>query len=493
LTSTHDIVVIGGGSAGLTGARFAARLGARVALIEKDRIGGDCTWTGCVPSKALLRAAKVAHGVREAGKFGIDVPAPVVDMVRVRAHVMGAVRAVYEGERPEVLREEGIDVVLAPARFIGPKTIEAGDRTLTARRFVICTGARPFVPPIPGLKNTAYWTHETIFDNERLPRHLIVLGAGPIGAELAQAYRRLGAEVSMLATEFLPEADPELRDFVRGLLEKEGVRISLGPVASVEMNGGEFVLHGPGTTIDSDDPDGPRGPMGPLGVTRGDALLVVTGRRPTVDGLGLDVAGVDHSALGITVDRYLQTSVRHIYAAGDVLGGAQFTHLAGWQCFQAVRNALLPGHSPGIPKALPTVTFVDPEIASVGLSEAEARARHGLDMLVHRWEMGDSDRALADGEPEGFIKVVARADGRVLGASIAAARAGEMIAEFALALDQGFGLSELANAVHAYPTWTSAVQQVASAEATDRFLSSRLGRLALRISGLGVHAPGAEE
>lgn len=496
MTSTYDLVVIGGGSAGLTGARFAARLGARVALIEKDRIGGDCTWTGCVPSKALLRAAKAAHNVREAGKFGIDAPALCVDMARVRAHVMGAVAAVYEGERPEVLREEGIDVVLESARFTGPRTIEAGDRTLSARRVVICTGARPIVPPIPGLADTPYWTHETIFDNERLPRHLIVLGAGPIGTELAQAYRRLGADVSMVAAEFLPEADSDSRDFVRGLLEGEGVRISLGPVTAVEMDGSEYVLHGADGADGADGAirrDGPGGPTGRGGITRGDALLVVTGRRPTVDGLGLDVAGVNHSVRGITVDRYLRTSVRHIYAAGDVLGGAQFTHLAGWQCFQAVRNALLPGKSPGIPKALPSVTFLDPEIASVGLSEDQARARYRQDVLVHRWQMEETDRAIADGEPEGFIKVVARADGRVLGASIVAARAGEMIAEFALAMDQGLGLSELANTVHAYPTWTTAVQQVASAEATDRFLSSRLGRLALRISGLRVHSRRARE
>ena len=372
MTSTHDIVVIGGGSAGLTGARFAARLGARVALIEKNRIGGDCTWTGCVPSKALLRAAKAAHGVREAGKFGIDVPAPSVDMARVRAHVMKAVGAVYEGERPEVLQEEGIDVVLAPARFTGPNTIEAGDRTLTARRFVVCTGARPSVPPIPGLAEVSYLTHETIFENERLPLHLIVLGAGAIGTELAQAYGRLGADVSMLAAEFLPGADPDVQDFARRRLEEEGVRITIGPIDAVEMDGGEYVVRCPDEAV------------------RGDVLLVVTGRRPTVDGLGLEAAGVSCSSQGITVDRYLRTNKRHIYAAGDVLGGPQFTHLAAWQCFQAVRNALFPGRMSGIPRVLPSVTFLDPEIASVGLSEGEARELHGENVLVHRWQMGES-------------------------------------------------------------------------------------------------------
>jgi pyruvate/2-oxoglutarate dehydrogenase complex dihydrolipoamide dehydrogenase (E3) component len=388
---------------------------------------------------------------------------------------MRAVGAVYDGERPEVLRREGVDVVLAPARFTGPHTIEAGDRTLTARRFVVCTGARPFIPPIPGLAEVPYLTHETIFENEQLPLHLIVLGAGAIGTELAQAYRRLGADVSMLAAEFLPGIDPDVRDFARRRLEEEGVRVTLGPIESVEMDGGEYVVRCPS------------------GVARGDALLVVTGRRPTVDGLGLEAAGVNCSGHGITVDRYLRTNVRHIFGAGDVLGGAQFTHLASWQCFQAVRNALLPGRSPGIPRVLPRVIFLDPEIASVGLSEDEARERHGEDVLVHRWQMGASDRALADAEPDGFIKVVARANGRILGASIVAARAGEMISEFVLAMDLGFGLSELSTSVHAYPTWMSAVQQVASAEATDRFLSSRLGRLALLISGLRAHPHRSDE
>ena len=474
MTTTHDIVVIGGGSAGLTGARFAARLGARVALIEKNRLGGDCTWTGCVPSKALLRAAKAAHGAREAGKFGIDVSAPSVDMARVRAHVMGAVGAVYEGERPEVLREEGIEVISAPACFTGPHTIEVDGRTLTARRFVVCTGARPSIPPILGLAEVPYLTHHTIFENEHLPQHLIVLGAGAIGVELAQAYRRLGADVSMLAAELLPGADPDVRDFARGRLEEEGVRIFLGPIDAVEMDGGEYVVRCP------------------TGMARGDMFLVATGRRPNVEGLGLEAAGVSHSGQGITVDRYLRTNVRHVYAAGDVLGGPQFTHLAAWQCFQAVRNALLPGRSPGTPRALPSVTFLDPEIASVGLSEGEARERHG-DVLVHRWQISEVDRALTDAEPDGFIKVVARADGRILGASIVATRAGEMISELVLAMDQGFGMSELSTSVHAYPTWTSAVQQVASAEATDRFLSSRLGRLALRLSGLRAHPRRADE
>jgi pyruvate/2-oxoglutarate dehydrogenase complex dihydrolipoamide dehydrogenase (E3) component len=475
-TTTHDLIVIGGGSAGLTGARFAARLGARVALVEAHRIGGDCTWTGCVPSKALLRAGKAAHEIREAGRFGIDAGDPKVDMARVRAHVMGAVHDVYDEEKPEALEAEGIDVILAPAHFTDPHAIEAGDRTLSAPKFIVCTGAKPSIPPIPGLAEAPYLTHETIFDNERLPRHLLVIGAGPIGLELALAYRRLGAEVSMLAAEMLPAEDPDVRDFVVGLMAREGVRIELGPINGVETDGPEIVVR-----CES-------------GEARGDMLLVATGRRPNVESLGLGAAGVDFSPRGgIATDAYLRTNVGHIYAAGDVLGGLQFTHLAGWQCFQAVRNALLPGRDVGNPAALPKVTFLDPEIASVGLTEQEARDQHGADVRVHRWEMSGSDRAVADAQTEGFIKVVARANGKILGAAIVAGRAGEMIAEFVLAMEQGLGLSEISSAVHAYPTWTTSVQQVASAEALDRFLASRLGRLALRVAGLGAHQSRSHE
>lgn len=473
---THDIIIIGGGSAGLTGARFAARLGARIALVEKHRIGGDCTWTGCVPSKALLRAGKAAHEVRKAVRFGIEVGESTVDMAKVKAHVMDAVHGVYEGETPEKLAADGIDVVLAPASFTDSHTIRAAAKTFSAPKFVICTGAKPSIPPIAGLSGVQYLTHETIFDNDQLPGHLLVIGAGPIGLELAFAYRRLGAKVSVLAAEMLPLEDPEVHDFIADMMAMEGVHILLGPIDEVSQAGKEYIVRCPG------------------GEARGDMLLVATGRRPNVEGLNMEAAGVQFCVrTGIDVDAYLRTNVNHIYAAGDVLGGLQFTHLAGWQCFQAVRNALLPGRSVGTPGVLPRVTFLDPEVASAGLLEDEARTRHGADIRVHRWDMAKSDRAIADGKPQGFIKVVARANGTILGVTIVAARAGEMLAEFVLAMENGLGLSEISTAVHAYPTWTTSVQQVASEEAMDRFLASRMGRLALFFSGLGGHSGGAKK
>ena len=482
MKTTHDIVIIGGGSAGLTGARFAARLGARVAIVEKHRIGGDCTWTGCVPSKALLRASKAAHGVRTAGHFGIEVGEPSVDMTKVKAYVMNSVHRVYAQETPDVLTAEGIEVVLAPACFIDSKTLRAEDRTLIASKYVICTGAKPSIPPIPGLTDAKYFTHETIFENARLPAHLIVIGAGPIGLELAFAYRRLGAEVTVLAAEILPTEDPEVREFIQNLIAREGIRLVLGAIDQVTTQPGQSIVHYAGGTV------------------QGDMLLVATGRRPNVGGLDLEAAGVAYSPRGgVEVDAYLRTNVKHIYAAGDVLGGLQFTHLAGWQCFQAVRNALLPGRTTGNPKTLPRVTFLDPEIASAGLLEDEALAEHGANVRVQRWDLSATDRAIVDGgvhvgaAPQGFIKVVALANGKLLGVSIVAARAGEMLAEFVLAMENGLGWSEISTSVHAYPTWASAVQEMASVSAMDGFLKSRTGRLALLLSGLSGHKEGSSK
>ena len=463
MNASYDIVVIGAGSAGLTGARFAARLGARVALVERARVGGDCTWTGCVPSKSLIRAAAVAEEVRTAGAYGIDAPPPLADMRRVRGHVAGAIRSVYEAERPDALEAEGIDVVLGPARFTDPRTLLVGGRALTARRFVVCTGARAVVPPIPGLSESPYVTHESVFDVERLPEHLLVIGAGPIGLELAQAYRRLGADVTVMAADLLPREEADVRTFVDDRLARDGVRVRLGRVESVSTRSGAITVRGQ------------------AGEATGDMLLVAVGRRPDVEELGLAAAGVAHSAQGVTVDRYLRTSAAHVYAAGDALGGPQFTHLAGWQGFQAVRNALLPGRAVGLPRVLPRVTFLDPEVATAGESEAAARARLGERLRVHRIDMSASDRAVAEGRTEGFIKVVTDHRGRILGAAIVADRAGEMIGELVLAIERDLRLSDVAAVVHAYPTWSSAVQQLAAKEAVDGFLAGRVGRLALRL------------
>ena len=461
---SFDLVIIGAGSAGLTGAAFAAKLGVRVALVEKHRIGGDCTWTGCVPSKALIKAAKVAHEVRRAARFGVDVGSPRTEMSRVRAYVREAVARVYEMERPDELERRGIHVFIGAAELMNAQTVRVGKFRLRAGRIVICTGARPSIPSIAGLADVPFVTYETLFDNERLPEHLVVLGAGPIGLEMAQAYRRLGAEVTVVGQELLPREEPEARKLVEETLTREGLTCVHGKAQGARRDGGAIVLD---TSA---------------GELRGDMLLVATGRRPNVAGMGLEQAGVEHSDKGIVVDAHLRTSVKTIYAAGDVIGGAQFTHLAGWQCFQAVRNALLPGNARGFSDVVPAVTFVDPEVARVGATEAEARKKHGDTIRVFRWDMAQSDRAVCEGDVDGFIKVVTGANGTIFGSTIVASRAGEMIAELALAIQHGLTLAELAATIHAYPTWSTSMQQLAADAAVEEFLASTSGKVGLGLA-----------
>ncbi len=469
MSHSHDLLVIGGGSAGLVAARFAVTLGATVALAEADRIGGDCTWTGCVPSKALLRAARAAREVRTAGRFGVRSESVRVNMEAVHAYVQDAIAAVYRREAPDVLGSEGVEV-LGAASFLDAARVSVGARVLKPRRILICTGATPHVPPVPGLDSVPYLTHETVFENRRLPGHLLVLGAGPLGLELATAYEGLGAQVTVLGEELLPTEDPDVRAAVRDSLEGRGVKVVNDRATSVRSDGDVVEL------------------TWPEGRARGDLLLVATGRRPRTTGLGLERAAVRFDGGGIEVDDHLRTSVPHIYAAGDVTGGVQFTHYAAWQGFQAVRNALLPGRARGVSSTVPRVTFLDPEVASVGLTEAQARARHGAGVVVRRRALQDIDRGVTDGRVDGFVKVITDGDDEILGASIVAPRAGEMVVEVMLAMRHGLSPGDLASTLHPYPTWSTGLQQLVAEDATTRFRSSLTGRLALWLSGLGSGA-----
>ena len=461
-TANYDLVIIGAGSAGLTAASFAVQLGRRVALVEKDRIGGDCTWTGCVPSKALLKAARVAHEMRHADRYGLGPAEPAVDLKKIMARVMSVVQEVYENESPELLSQEGIDVVQGAARFLDPHTVAVGDAQITANRFLICTGAAPSVPPIPGLDGVEYWTYETIWNMEAMPEHLLVLGAGPVGCELAQAFCRLGARVTLLeaGSRILPNDEPEASEVITRQLAQDGVDVRLGaPVDQVVKEGDGIRL-----TLDGRD-------------VEGDALLIAAGRRPRLDTLDLDKAGVAYSAQGIQVNGRLRTSRRIIFAAGDCIGGFQFTHYAGWQGFMAVRNAFLPGASIGVLDQVPWTTFTDPEVAHTGLTEAQARARHGQAVMVCNWPLDKVDRALAEGDTTGFVKLVHRNDGKLLGATIVAARAGEMIQELSLAIDRGLKIGDLANSMHVYPTYAMAIMQAAAHIRIEQLLSGTSGKV----------------
>lgn len=432
---SHDLVVVGAGSAGLAAARFAARMGARVALIEAERVGGDCTWTGCVPSKALLHAAGVVHRARTSGFLSSCGP---VDFDAVRRHVAAARERVFGFESPDRLAALGIELVTGRARFADPRAVEVDGTRIGFRSAVICTGASPVAPPIPGLDAVDHLTHETIFELERLPSSMLVVGGGPIGSELAQAFARLGSRVTVVeaAQRLVPVVDAEAADVLVRCFGREGIDVlTNAAIERVERaaGGGVTVWIG-GRPVEAE------------------RLLIATGRRPRVEGLGLEHIGVAARPGGIETDGHLRTSVSHIYAAGDVVGGAQFTHYAVWQGFAAARNALFPGSARGLRDGVPWAVFTDPEIAQVGLGEAEARRRAGR-VQVHRWPMERVDRAQTEAETDGFIKLVTtgRQD-RTLGATIVASRAGDVANQFAVAVEAGMGLSDLARVLHVYPT-----------------------------------------
>jgi pyruvate/2-oxoglutarate dehydrogenase complex dihydrolipoamide dehydrogenase (E3) component len=466
---TPDLCVIGGGSAGLTLAAGAVQMGASVVLVEAARMGGDCLNVGCVPSKSLFAAARRAQEMREAGPFGIAAVEPAIDFARVMEHVQEVIRAIAPHDSVERFEGLGVRVVLDRARFTGPAEVLAGGRTIRARRFVLATGSRPAIPPIPGLSDLPHLTNETVFDNRTRPEHLIVLGGGPIGCELAQAHRRLGSAVTILDIgPILPREDPELVDLLRRRLLAEGVAIrDRVRVAGVEP-GPVVVLEGEG------------------GAERipGSHLLVATGRLPTVDGLGLEAAGIRHSPKGIEVDARLRTSNPRVFAIGDCTGGPQFTHLAGWQAGVVIRNVLFRLWARGTPAALPRVTFTDPEIATVGLLASEARAK-GLEPRVLEWPLAQNDRAQAERRTEGRIKVVVGRRGRILGATIVGPHAGELLLPWVLAIERGLGIGALAAVLAPYPTLSEISKRAAGSWYTPTLFSERTRRLVRLLARLG--------
>jgi pyruvate/2-oxoglutarate dehydrogenase complex dihydrolipoamide dehydrogenase (E3) component len=471
MAEKYDLIVIGAGAAGLTAAKFAARMNARVALVEKNQIGGDCTWTGCVPSKALLKAAQVVHTVRTAAAFGVQVEPPRIDMMQVRRHIRHVIRDIEHQETEEVLTQEGIEVVLGAARFQDPFTVKVGERLLRGKSFILTTGAQPAIPPIPGLSATPYLTYQQIFDNASLPERLVVLGAGATGVEIAQAYGRLGSTVTLLDIGLLPSFDPLVGEVMGQRFEHEGIHYVTGLATAVSHNGHAY-------EIAVDD--------GAQQAIVADMLLLATGRLPNVAGLDLENAGVAYDFKGIQVDDKLRSSAKHIYAAGDCTGGFQSTHYAGWQGYKAVRNILLPLSAQGVRPHIPLAVYTDPEIAQAGFNEAQAREVYGADVRVSLQPLSGVDRAVIDRAADGFIKIVHKADGRLLGATIVAPRAGEMISEFVMALQHGLRIRDLAETIHVYPTYSMGLQRVATDVATEQFFESRIGRMSSRLAGFTV-------
>jgi pyruvate/2-oxoglutarate dehydrogenase complex dihydrolipoamide dehydrogenase (E3) component len=438
---TPDICVIGAGSGGLSVAAAAAAFGAPIVLIESGKMGGDCLNYGCVPSKALLAAGKRAQAIREAQAFGVMAdPDFTVNFPKVMAHVRATIDAIAPNDSRERFTAMGVTVIAARARFTDKRTVVAGEHEIRARRFVIATGSSPMVPPIPGLDGVPYLTNETIFANRNRPGHLVIIGGGPIGLEMAQAHRRLGSEVTVLeAAQALGKEDRELAAFVTARLADEGISIREGAkVTRIDKHGRSGVRVHFETASGEERIDGTH-------------LLVAVGRKPNVEDLGLDAAGIAFDKKGITVTGKLRTTNRRAYAIGDVAGSLQFTHVANYHAGIVTRALLF--RLPARPdlSIVPWATYTDPELAQVGMDELTAREKL-RSFSISRWPYHENDRAQAERQTGGLIKVITDAKGRIKGAGIAGANAGELINLWALAISKGMKLSDIAGHVAPYPT-----------------------------------------
>jgi len=450
----YNLVVIGGGTAGLVTAAGAAGLGARVALIERNLLGGDCLNVGCVPSKCLIRSSRVAADVQSAADFGIHVPeGSGADFAAVMERMRRLRSRISHHDSAARLRDLGVDLFLGEGRFSGPDTIDAEGKTLRFRKAVLATGARAYHPPIPGLSEAGFLTNETVFSLTERPPRLVVFGAGPLGCELAQTFQRLGSKVTIIerAAQFLTREDPDAARLISDAFARDGIDVRLNTVVEkVARRGEEKVIH-----LKTD------GKEEKLIV---DEVLVGAGRAPNVEGLNLEGVGVEYDIRrGVTVNDFLQTTNPRIYAAGDICLAYKFTHTADAAARIVIQNTLFMGRKRQSRLTIPWCTYTDPEIAHVGMYEKDAAAK-GIAVDTFTRLMSEVDRAIADGEEEGFVKIhVKKGSDKILGATIVARHAGEMINEITLAMVGGIGLSKLANVIHSYPTQAEAVRQTADA------------------------------
>ncbi len=467
-----DICVIGGGAGGLAVAAGAAQMGAKTVLLEKYKMGGDCLNYGCVPSKALLAAGHAAQSVREADRFGITAADPTSRSEDIYGHVRGVIGAIEPNDSVERFEGLGVKVIEAAGKFVGRQEVEANGVRIKARRIVVSTGSTAFVSPIPGLDQVPYLTNETVFNRHQLPEHLIVIGGGPMGIELAQAHRHLGCEVTVLEmVSIMPKDDAELVDVVRqqvlrdGLDAREGVKIiRIEPYADgvrvvLEKNSGEEVVDG-------------------------SHLLVATGRRPNVSGLNLEKAGIEYSEKGIPVDARLRTSNKKVFAIGDVAGGFLFTHVAGYHAGVVIKNALFHLPAKADHSTVPWVTYTAPELAQVGLNEAGAK-QAGKDFRVLRWPFHENDRAQAEGATEGLVKAIITPKGQILGCGIVGAHAGELIQPWVLAMSEKLKIGAMATMIAPYPTFGEVSKRAASSFYAPSLFSDRTRKIVKFLSRFG--------
>lgn len=446
-TLTPDICVIGAGSGGLSVAAIAAAFGVSVVLIEKGKMGGDCLNYGCVPSKAMIASAKSAYAIRTSDKFGINVPDPVVDFQKVHDYIHSVIGAIAPNDSVERFTSLGVHVIEGAGKFINPRTVEVNGIRIRARRFVISTGSSAATPPIKGLDDVPYLTNETLFERTEAPEHLIIIGGGPIGMEMAQAHRRLGAKVTVLeAFKALAKDDPELTEIVIEKLKEDGIVIREEvKIARIEKSGAGVAI-----VLDTDKGEE---------IITGSHLLVAAGRKPNVDGLGLKEARIRFDR-AIKVSKSMRTSNRRVYAIGDVSGSLQFTHMANYHAGLVIRAILFRMPVKENREIIPWATYTDPEMAHVGLTEEQARKRHRA-INVLRWPYAENDRAQAEGKTGGLIKVIVTKKGKILGASIVGLQAGEMINMWSLAISQKMNIRAISGYISPYPTVTEISKRAA--------------------------------
>ena len=464
-----DVCIIGAGSGGLSVAAGAAQLGAETVLIESGKMGGDCLNYGCVPSKSLIAAASAANTVRNSGRFGVVSQPLSIDMAAVRGHVRQVIRSIEPHDSVERFEGLGVKVIKGEARFRTEDEVEVGDQRIRARRFVVATGSRPSTPPIAGLDSVDYFTNETIFDNDQHLPHLVVIGAGPIGCELAQAYRRLGSVVTLVDLgPILVRDDPDLSDVVRQRMIGEGIRIHEHvDVVAVKAPASVTIRI-----------------AGSKSIVEGSHLLIATGRQPNIEKLELDRGNINHDRGGIKVDSGLRTSNRRVYAIGDVAGGPQLTHVAGYHAGIVIKNALFRLPAKANHTAVPWVTYTDPELAQVGHSEAQARAA-GHEVEIVRSQFAENDRARAEAATEGEIKLVLTPKGRVLGAGIVGLHAGELILPWVLAVEKKLKLSTMAATIAPYPTLAEISKRAAGSYFTPKLFNDRTRKIVRWLSRFG--------
>ncbi len=449
MTSKYDIAIIGGGAAGLSVAAGAVQLGARTALVNRGPLGGDCLHHGCVPSKSLIHSAKLVHMSGEAKSLGLEAQIRPVNMATVMASVRQVISRIEPHDSPERFRSLGTEVIFGEGRFTSPNRFEVEERIIQARKFVIATGSRPKIPPVEGLVDTPFLTNESLFSLDEQPPHLLILGSGPIGCEMAQAFRRLGSRVTVFSSSprVLPREDEDLSEVIRKTFIDEGIELFLG----IQVL--RTARHAQGVAVWLETPQG---------ATRltGSHLLVAAGRHPNLDNLGLDQANVMLENGHLVLDRRLRTTHPDIYACGDVAGPFLFTHMAEHQANVVLKNALFHWPAKVETKAVPWCTFTDPELARVGLSETEAQSKK-IRHEVFRFDFRDIDRAQTIRNPRGFAKIVATPGGRILGAAIVGPEAGELIHEYILAVRARLKLSDISNTIHIYPTLAQINRKVA--------------------------------